>query len=111
MARETCHGTSTFVEWLNACRQVCVSTIDALPKLEGIQIDESYFSGGRKYSRGRVLQGDRARNLDHEADGDLVNDWGNDSNLDGAETYGRDERAWIRVLRIYKRNSQVRLCV
>ena len=73
-----------------------------------IQIEESYFLCRRKYSRGLVLRGDRARNLDDENDGDIINDWGKDSNLDGAEIYGRDECAWIWVLGICKSNSQVR---
>ncbi len=64
IARQTQHSTSPVVEWFNTCRSVCTSIIEQEPLFVGtrensIQVDESYFSGNRKYSKGRLLQGDR----------------------------------------------------
>ena len=63
VAQETKHSTQTIVEWFNTCRSVCEAVIEKQPKMfrtktHPIQIDESYFSGKHKYSRGRLLEGD-----------------------------------------------------
>lgn len=54
---------SLIVDWLNLFREVCIHAIANSDKLVGtadspILIVESYFCGKRKYSRGRLLQGD-----------------------------------------------------
>ncbi len=45
---------------------VCTGILDLQSKFVGtyqqpVQIDESYFSGRRKYGRGRVLHGEKLR--------------------------------------------------
>ena len=50
------------VAWFRACRNVCTMADSVLPKMKGtqdepLQIDESYFRGSRKYSRGSWKQG------------------------------------------------------
>ena len=55
-------------------RDVCSLAISKQPKLLGtvsipIQINESYFSGKRKYNRGRVLSFDKSLTKD------LLPDW------------------------------------
>ena len=51
----------TIIDWYNMCREVCSQVLRTQPKLVGttdslVQVDESYFSGRRKYNRGRILQ-------------------------------------------------------
>ena len=58
----------TLVDWLNLSREVCTHAILNAPKLKRtssrpVQIDEGYFQGRRKYSRGRLLQGDYNANV------------------------------------------------
>lgn len=59
---------NTVCDWFNLCREVCTSALSLRSKLVGtadrpIQVDESYFSGRRKYHRGRILKWDRSQNL------------------------------------------------
>ena len=56
-------GSATVTDWLYLCREVCSHAIEKAPKLVGtlskpVQIDEAYFSGRRKYKKGRLLSGD-----------------------------------------------------
>ncbi len=63
----TGHSSSTVIDWLNLMREVCTHSVEAEPKMVGtaenpVQIDESYFSGRRKYGKGRLMRG----NLDEQ---------------------------------------------
>ena len=78
-----------------------------------IQIDESYFSGRRKYNRGRMLEGDKKKQSYAE-----YYDWGEESpEPDEQEpcpvrgkNYGRRiVGPW--VLGLYKSSSEVRFVV
>jgi hypothetical protein len=52
------------VDWFNYMREILLNRLQDAPAMGGpgqiVQIDESYFSGRRKYNRGRILQGNRA---------------------------------------------------
>ena len=55
---------TTSIKWYSTCRQLCSAVESTLPKMtrnpdKPIQIDESYFSGRRKYNRGRLNKGDK----------------------------------------------------
>ena len=83
----TGRGRKQVLEWWSRFRRVCAITVRGLPKMkstlgQAIQIDESSFSGTRKYNKGRLLgrnkrkRGERAareelvRELALELDGD-----------------------------------------
>lgn len=58
------HGSSTVVEWLSICREVCSLLIENEPLMIGtdesaIKIDENFFRGRQKYGSGCMLEGDR----------------------------------------------------
>lgn len=60
----TGHSRATIFYWWNLFREVCTRTLDAQPMMHGtfenpVQIDESYFSGKRKYHRGSLLSYDK----------------------------------------------------
>ena len=108
----TCHSTATVVEWWRTCRQVCSAVLELEEKYEGtidqpVQIDESYFSGRRKYNRGRLLHGDCAKvsNQDHE-DGYELTEWGADAPPN--DEYGTDNNDWKWVVGIYCNSDKVR---
>lgn len=68
--------------------------MEAEPKMIGtpddpVQIDESFFSGRRKYGRGPLLQG----NINQDDNGALP-EWGED---DDPATYGIDDPKWCWV--------------
>ena len=53
----------SIVDWLNLCREVTSHAVESLSEMVGtpeqpIQVDEAYFSGRRKYNKGRLLEGD-----------------------------------------------------
>ncbi len=59
-AVDTQHSTAKIVERWNTCSMVCSAVLDTLSRYvhtraHPIQIDESCFSGKRKYNRGRLL--------------------------------------------------------
>ena len=63
MRIQTGCSLQSIADWLGLFREVCSHAIIAAPKLKGtsdypVQIDEAYFRGRRKYSRGRMLDGD-----------------------------------------------------
>ncbi len=71
----------TIVDCNAQIREVCSLAIKKEPKIFGsmlvtIQIDESYFSGRRKYGEGRLLQGDRSKSKTKKIS---VNSFGNES--------------------------------
>lgn len=54
---------NTILKWSSRCRAVCSKALSRRPMYEGspnapVQIDEAYFSGRRKYNRGRLRKGD-----------------------------------------------------
>ena len=112
MAAQTQHSTATIFEWYNTCRSVCSSVIERELQFFGTrqnsgQIDESYFSGRRKYSRGRLLQGDVRRRYIDDDESELPG-W-NEENSDCVNLpYGRDEKEWQWFLGIYFSRTQVR---
>ena len=62
----------TISDWFEKCRHVCSTTELLLPKMRGtpeqpIQVDESYFSGRRKYNRGRLAKGDKRSSREYTA--------------------------------------------
>lgn len=104
----------TVVDWNNLMREVCSHSLEAEPKMVGtienpIQIDESFFSGRRKYNRGRLLQGNRAQ---PETENPDAQDWGDEDpvNDDGTQNaiYGADDPSWAWVLGIYSNKNEVR---
>ena len=54
---------TTLLDWLTQCREVCALVVQRGPKFvktfqQPVQVDESYFSGQRKYGKGRLMSGD-----------------------------------------------------
>lgn len=54
---------NTIMKWNQLCRDVCTQVLQHRPKYARtssapVQIDEAYFSGRRKYNRGRLRKGD-----------------------------------------------------
>ena len=96
----TGHSSHTIGNWWQMCRQICSATMDKQQKFCGtsdapIQIDESYFSGRRKYNRGRLQKGDKRRKHEEKEDDndeDEFEDWG--SMHDGA-IYNDDSEEWL----------------
>ena len=81
---------NTLISWYAACREVCSRTETALPKMLGtpeepIQVDESYFSGRRKYNRGRLRKGDRQASNEAEAQEELEIELGGWGSADPSE--------------------------
>ena len=76
----------TVVAWFGACRNVCTIAESVLPKMKGtqdepLQIDESYFRGRRKYSRGRLEAGDTTHPNERAAQQEMeieMSGWGSD---------------------------------
>lgn len=119
----------TVVNWFKVCRRVCGSSESALPKMIGtleepIQVDESYFSGRRKYNRGRMQRGDKSAPGEQQARQELVielESWGSvdPSDDDGDEFSGRPTRKnnygqrvvgpW--VVGLYKSKKEVRFYI
>jgi len=63
MMIKTGFAKNTVLKWTGLCREVCRRVLLRQPKFTGtqdfpVQIDEAYFSGKRKYNRGRFRQGD-----------------------------------------------------
>ena len=63
--------------WWMRFRKVCAQTVRELPKMRSskdrpIQIDESSFSGSRKYNKGRLLGRNKAKNGERAAREELV---------------------------------------
>lgn len=105
----TKHSTATVVEWWHMCRRVCTATLDLQPKFVGthespVQIDESYFSGKRKYNRGRMMEGD------HRTDFEEIGDWNSEQYDDDDEPadFGKDSSEWKWVVGIYSSSQNVR---
>ncbi len=103
------HSTHTIVNWWMMCRMVCTGILDIQPKFVGtdhqpVQIDESFFSGRRKYGRGRVLHGDKSRKNDDD-DGELE-EWGAHRHYGAVND--EDASDWLSVVRIYSSNEIVR---
>lgn len=68
VAHASAHGTAPVVGWFDLCRKVCSQSIDARAKMIGTKqnpfhVDESYFSGKRKYIKGRLLASDQRSRL------------------------------------------------
>lgn len=80
----TGHSSETVVDWFSFFRATCGKALELAPKLRGtasspVQIDESYYSGKRKYSRGRLLSGDvlpRNERSTVEDEDELWMEWG-----------------------------------
>ena len=101
------HSTKTIMQWWHLCRDVCTSTLDRQPLFMGtpnspIQIDESFFSGRRKYNRGRLQIGDTThRSTDFELEG-----W-HENQHEGA-IFNEDVAAWLWVVGIYESRTRLR---
>ena len=68
-------------------------------------VDESYFSGRRKYRRRRLLSGDRASASTANNDEEELSEWDfEDVNSD----FGLDNRNWAWLVGIYHSRTQVR---
>ena len=62
----------TLCNWYAKCRHICSISELTIPKMKGtqtepIQVDESYFSGRRKYNRGRLAKGDKRSSREYIA--------------------------------------------
>jgi len=105
----TGYSEATVLVWNSRIREVCSRTIDNRPQMVGtervpVQIDESFFSGRRKYGRGRLLAGNRSRD---ESVAEVIADWNEQQPEDGA-TYGVDDDSWAWVVGIYESKTNVR---
>lgn len=99
LAYVTGHGVQAVTDWKNLMREVCQQSLEAEPKMVGtatdpIQIDESFFSGRRKYGKGRLLKGN-------------ISNWG-EEDPDDPITFGVDNPNWCWVLGIYSNKNDVR---
>lgn len=80
---KTGHSKATVCDWMNLCREVCSRVVRSLPKMVGtndkpVQIDESYFQGRRKYNRGRLRDGDKAKDDEAEKKEEMKRDKNSD---------------------------------
>eukprot|EP00171_Calliarthron_tuberculosum_P022256 IDg22256t1 len=104
------------VDWYNLCREVCSKRMENEPRLIGtpghpVQIDESYFSGRRKYNRGRLLSGNQVDVIveDGNSDEDVL-DW-NDVAPENEEDEAQEDSSidckdWKWVFGLYSSNSK-----
>lgn len=115
----TKHSEHTVVDWNNLMREVCSHSLESEPKMVGrlenpVQIDESFFSGGRKYNRGRLLYGNiTASPTENTAENEEnmtewnSNDMGDEDGSNPA-AFGADDPTWVWVLGIYGNKNDVR---
>ena len=95
------------------CRYVCTGIIELQPKFIGtknrpVQIDESFFSGRRKYNRNRIRNGDVAKlkkNDDVDDDDDFE---GCSANRHDGALYNEDTSDWLWVVGMKSSNQHVR---
>ena len=106
------HSIHKIVNWWQMCRQICSVTMDKQPKFRGtseapIQIDEPFFSGSRKYNRGRLEKGDKRRKCARKGDNDEdeFEEWGS---MHDSAIYNDDSEAWLWVIGIYQSKEYVR---
>lgn len=108
---------TTIILYYRRFRHVCTLSLSIQPKMIGtdtdsVQVDESFFSGRRKYNRGRPLAGDKKNkkaqekpNVDDEYV-DTAADW-NEEKFDKAKD-GIDDPNWCWVVGIYSSKTCVR---
>ena len=110
------HSLETIVDWTAQCRQVCSLALKVLPKLSGtygkpFQIDESYFSGRRKYGRGRLLQGDRSNTYSNDGKRTngpwVVGFYIDDSNVRFAEVPNRNGETLMQIIKKFVADGSV----
>ena len=80
VAYTTGHSQTTVIDWYNMIREVGTHSVENAPKMVGtatnpVQMDESSFSGGRKYGRGRLMRGNLDENNLAQAYQEEVLDW------------------------------------
>ena len=102
------NSTATVVDWRADCMRACSGIVEMVPKFKGpseapVQIDKSFFSGRRKYNRGRILVGDAFESrLELQKEEFEVNRWGLDEeDADNEMDFGHDEKNWRWALDIY----------
>ena len=93
VAAETKHSAETIVECWHTNRSVCSAVIAAEPRFKGteaqpVQVDESYFCGRRKYSRGRLVRGDTKQTVREKSDDEEVSGCGVDDERDNLAKMG-----------------------
>lgn len=98
-------------DWNNLMREVCSNSLVNEPKMVGtlenpIQIDESFFSGRRKYNTGRLLHGNMQNNQ-HSMGDWHGNTMGDEDGTDPAK-FGVDDPSAVWVLGIYANKNDVR---
>ena len=109
-ASHTKHSTETIVEWWHTFRSGWGAVFAREPQFHGtrlqpVQIDESYFSGRRKYSGGFLLCGYRLRSKQRAQNEEGVYE---SDDEDSYHPYGLDNMNWTWVLGIYLSRTQVR---
>ena len=110
----TQHRIGTIVSWWHTCRRVCSLTADEQPRFVSLpgsplQVDELFFSGRRKYRRGRLETGDLIANRV-----DIKNNGESDDELEGwtekkikrdeydGPMYKEDVQEWLWVVGFYQ---------
>ena len=114
-AAEVCGTTqNSIVRWWSMCRNVCTLVLDNEEKYVGtadqpVQVDESFFSGRRKYGRGRLQSGDTSKNSseEHEFD-DWVSAAGSGVSIHDGPKFNEDVDSWTWVLGISESTHKVR---
>ena len=112
-AAATGHSLHTIVNWWKMCRLICTLTMDKQPKFRGtsdapIQIDESFFSGRRKYNSGRLQKGDKRRKCAQKEDGNDEDEFEEWVSMHDGTIYNDDSEAWLWVIGMYQSKEHVR---
>jgi len=107
----TNHSTSTVTFYYKRFRKICTLSMNAEPKMYGtkenpVQVDESFFSGQRKYNKGRLLAGNKKKKYPDDDNDDLPADWNEDDPKH--YNFGKDDPRWCWVVGIYSSKTCVR---
>ena len=103
----------TVVDWFNMCREVCTTIMRRRPQMLGthtspIQIDEARLAGGRKYNRGRILQGDHPPQ-ERDADVAVENQRNHGNRVDGPWVFGLKQITDVRCFHVVRRDRNTLL--
>ena len=109
-ASQTKHSRETIVQWWHIFKSGFDAVLARKPQFHGtrlqpVQIKASFFSGRRKYSRGRLLCRERLRSRQSAQHEEEVYEWDEE---DSFHPYGRDNMNWTWFVGIYLSRTQVR---